>query len=97
MILLVIFGLFVLSTQAVQAVSSQIPLQTDFRSPQKIGFSAVGGGASHYHWVLTILREMHQRGHEATLYTRVRTLLKWLFKLTKTSIRAIRLALLTVI
>ncbi|KAI8067790.1 hypothetical protein BC940DRAFT_238711 [Gongronella butleri] len=42
----------------------------DYRAPQKIGFGAVGGGSSHYFWVLEIMAQLEQRGHQTTLYTR---------------------------
>ncbi|KAI8341142.1 hypothetical protein BC941DRAFT_391151 [Chlamydoabsidia padenii] len=42
----------------------------DPRTPKKIGFGAVGGGSSHYMWVMEILQELHTRGYTSTLYTR---------------------------
>ncbi|ORX46111.1 UDP-Glycosyltransferase/glycogen phosphorylase [Hesseltinella vesiculosa] len=42
----------------------------DFRVPKKIGFHAVGGGSSHYFWVLEIFEELKRRGHEVAFYTR---------------------------
>ncbi|KAI9300970.1 hypothetical protein BJ944DRAFT_169925 [Cunninghamella echinulata] len=42
----------------------------DYGIPKKIGFSAVGGGSSHFFWVLEILDELANRGHHVTLYTR---------------------------
>ncbi|KAI8344700.1 hypothetical protein BC941DRAFT_341472 [Chlamydoabsidia padenii] len=66
-----ILGLFfILFNQVIQAKSSVITPRTDFRSPKIIGFAAVGGGSSHYHWVLEILQDLHTRGHQTTMYTR---------------------------
>ncbi|CAO3585752.1 unnamed protein product [Absidia cylindrospora] len=44
--------------------------KAEFISPRNIGFGAVGGGSSHYFWVLEILKELRSRGHNTTLYSR---------------------------
>jgi hypothetical protein len=39
--------------------------------PKNIGFVAPMGGSSHITWVLTILDELCERGHNITFFTRV--------------------------
>ncbi|ORZ13270.1 hypothetical protein BCR42DRAFT_493329 [Absidia repens] len=56
--------------QLITTEAAMIHPQLDFRTPKKVGFGAVGGGSSHYFWVLEILQELTGRGHEATLFTR---------------------------
>jgi hypothetical protein len=46
-------------------------LVEDFREPKNIMFSVMMGGSSHAVWVLSILQELIERGHNATFYTRV--------------------------
>lgn len=56
------------------AVTNQQPifeLTEDLREPKNIMFSAMMGGSSHVLWVLSIVQELVERGHNATFYTRV--------------------------
>ncbi|KAG0168304.1 hypothetical protein DFQ30_004951 [Apophysomyces sp. BC1015] len=50
----------VTSTEDTQAEQ----LFEDFRTPKKIVFAAVTGGSSHVNWVLSILDELAERGHQ---------------------------------
>jgi hypothetical protein len=60
-----------LCCQIIQAQKEWTAPILDARSPKNIGFGAVGGGSSHYLWVMEILQELTSRGHVSTLYTRV--------------------------
>lgn len=60
--------------QIIQAQDGWIAPTVDDRSPKNFGFGAVGGGSSHYLWVMEILQELATRGHASYLYTRVRML-----------------------
>jgi hypothetical protein len=42
-----------------------------FRQPKNILFGSVGGGSSHINWVLSILDELANRGHNITFVTHV--------------------------
>ncbi|KAK4510984.1 Ubiquinone biosynthesis protein coq9, mitochondrial [Mucor velutinosus] len=52
-----------------EASSVQDELVETFREPKNILFSSNFGGASHVKWVLTILDELSQRGHNVTFVT----------------------------
>ncbi|KAI8063679.1 uncharacterized protein B0P05DRAFT_590211 [Gilbertella persicaria] len=68
--LLIYASALVISTIVLETV----PPRPDFRSTKNITFSSAGGGSSHHVWVLEILKEMHHRGHQAALYSRVKYL-----------------------
>jgi mevalonate pyrophosphate decarboxylase len=51
-------------------------LVENFREPKNIMFSAMMGGSSHVVWVLSILQELTERGHDVTFYTRVESKFK---------------------
>lgn len=51
--------------------SSAFDMFQNFREPKKIAFSALMGGSSHIHWVISILDELNSRGHETTFITKV--------------------------
>ncbi|KAI8877854.1 glycosyltransferase family 1 protein [Backusella circina FSU 941] len=44
-------------------------LKETFRTPKNILFGTVGGGSSHINWVLSILDELADRGHNITYVT----------------------------
>jgi hypothetical protein len=46
-------------------------LQDTFREPKNIMFGSAGGGSSHINWVLSILEELANRGHNITFVTHV--------------------------
>jgi len=46
-------------------------LGESFRQPKNILFGSVGGGSSHIEWVLSILDELADRGHNITFVTHV--------------------------
>lgn len=46
-------------------------LGESFRQPKNILFGSVGGGSSHINWVLSILDELANRGHNITFVTHV--------------------------
>jgi hypothetical protein len=48
-----------------------LPLPS-FRKPKNIVFSTIGGGSSYHMWVFEILKEMNNRGHKVSFYSRVR-------------------------
>ncbi|ORZ22338.1 hypothetical protein BCR42DRAFT_405975 [Absidia repens] len=60
--------LFVQSTIAVK--QQQQHLSPTYRTPKNILFACTIGGSSHANWVLAILNDLNQRGHNATFATR---------------------------
>ena len=46
-------------------------LGESFRQPKNILFGSVGGGSTHINWVLFILDELADRGHNITFVTHV--------------------------
>lgn len=62
-----------------------------FRRPKKIAFSSLMGGSSHSHWVISIMDELHTRGHEVSYITKVlisfcigaQLLIVWFYRMTK--------------
>jgi hypothetical protein len=46
-------------------------LKETFRTSKNILFGTVGGGSSHINWVLSILDELADRGHNVTYVTHV--------------------------
>jgi hypothetical protein len=53
------------------SVASTLELKESFREPKNILFGSVGGGSSHINWVLNILEELANRGHNITFVTHV--------------------------
>lgn len=45
--------------------------KSNYRVPKNIAFASVGGGSSHHMWVFEILKEMHNRGHNVSFYSKV--------------------------
>jgi hypothetical protein len=48
-----------------------LSLTETYSEPKNIAFSAVFGGSSHYNWVLVILNELHNRGHNVSFIAKV--------------------------
>jgi hypothetical protein len=48
-----------------------LSLSESYDQPKNIGFAGFVGGSSHYTWVLTILDELKDRGHNVTFFTKV--------------------------
>lgn len=46
-------------------------LGESFRQPKNILFGSVGGGSTHINWVLHVLDELANRGHNITFVTHV--------------------------
>ncbi|KAI8878502.1 glycosyltransferase family 1 protein [Backusella circina FSU 941] len=46
--------------------NSILSLTESYNEPRNIGFSALFGGSSHYNWVLVILNELKNRGHNVS-------------------------------
>ncbi|GAA5813725.1 hypothetical protein MFLAVUS_007212 [Mucor flavus] len=44
--------------------------KSNYRVPKNIAFASVGGGSSHHMWVFEILKEMHNRGHNVSFYSK---------------------------
>jgi hypothetical protein len=49
-----------------------ISLTETYFEPKNIGFFCALGGSSHTSWVLTILDELAERGHNVTFLTKVK-------------------------
>ncbi|KAL9536714.1 hypothetical protein MBANPS3_012426 [Mucor bainieri] len=77
--LVTLFGSFIvlaepsLNQPVFDAPSIQEDLIETFREPKNILFSSSFGGSSHVNWVLTILDELSQRGHNITFVTTATT------------------------
>lgn len=75
-------SLFISLSYILIGVLSEIIIpNAEYRSPKNIAFSTVGGGSSHHIWVFEILKEMHNRGHSISFYSKVKK------KFLKNSIR----------
>lgn len=53
------------------SLSNAFELKDTFREPKNILFGNVGGGSSHINWVISILEELANRGHNITFVTHV--------------------------
>lgn len=56
----------------VQSNQEEIVRSTTFRTPKNVAFATIGGGRNHHMWVFEILKEMNERGHNVSFYSRVR-------------------------
>jgi hypothetical protein len=63
-----LLSLFLISPSA--ATEEPIISQT-FREPKNIAFAGGLSGSSHYTWVLSIMNELAERGHNTTFFTKV--------------------------
>ncbi|KAI8086400.1 uncharacterized protein BX664DRAFT_299035 [Halteromyces radiatus] len=70
LLLLLLLSFFSFDIDGIQERDATIQAIPDFRSPKRIGFSAVGGGSSHFYWVLEILQKLEDQGHDTFLFTR---------------------------
>lgn len=59
--------------QIEESVTFDMP--QDFRETKKVLFSAMFGGSSHVHWVISILDELSSRGHNTSFITKVTILI----------------------
>jgi hypothetical protein len=53
------------------AAQERIVPMPSFREPKNVLFSTIGGGSSHHMWVFEILKEMNNRGHKVSFYSKV--------------------------
>lgn len=51
--------------------STTFDMPQGFRETKKVLFSAMVGGSSHVHWVVSILDELSSRGHNTSFITKV--------------------------
>jgi hypothetical protein len=51
--------------------NDMVPIFQSFRQSKKIGFSGTGGGSTHFNWVLAIMDELADRGHNVTFFAKV--------------------------
>jgi hypothetical protein len=68
-------SLLCLSSHSFVSASSPDDLATifqTFREPKKMGFAGAIGGSSHFNWVLSIMDELADRGHNITFFAKVR-------------------------
>ncbi|KAI8884111.1 glycosyltransferase family 1 protein [Backusella circina FSU 941] len=47
-----------------------VSILQSFREPKKIGFAGTGGGSTHFNWVLGIMDELADRGHNVTFFAK---------------------------
>ncbi|KAI8878504.1 glycosyltransferase family 1 protein [Backusella circina FSU 941] len=52
------------------SMDNLLSLTESYNEPKNIGFAGFVGGSSHYTWVLTILDELKDRGHNVTFFTK---------------------------
>ncbi|KAI8377906.1 uncharacterized protein BYT42DRAFT_572128 [Radiomyces spectabilis] len=50
-------------------LTSPFDLVPDFRTPKNFAFVATTGGSSHVNWVLSIMNDLGNRGHNVTFFT----------------------------
>lgn len=65
--------------------ANAIELQPTFRQDnyKHIAFSASIGGSSHHHWVLSIMDNLAQRGHNLSYLTTVKKIFSFNYDRTK--------------
>ncbi|KAI8085506.1 hypothetical protein BDF21DRAFT_359667 [Thamnidium elegans] len=65
-----ILPLFLILWIPSEVLADVIIPKSNYRSPKNIAFASIGGGSSHHMWVFEILKEMHNRGHNVSFYSK---------------------------